>query len=147
MAERADGTDEALELDLEVALVVCGYRWVEWNRRSMADAPHYEPGRFVAHPDDLQSHLQVAAAPDAPLSSVAYHRLPRYSGDERLALAAAEEAGLFSDGGAELSKSDGGAWLVELEGAGISLEDESLPRLLCRATLQWARAGRSAEAP
>lgn len=145
MAEQPDATDEDRELDLEVGLRVAGYRWMEWNHRSMADAPHFEPGRFVAHPDDLQSHLQVEADPDAPLAAHAFQRLPPYSTDVRLAVEAAERGGLFLEGGAVLSKSDDGEWRITLQEVGTSLEDDSLSRLLCRAALRWAEAGRVAE--
>lgn len=147
LARRAKTGDEGLELDLAVALTVGGYRWVEWNPRSMADAPHHEPGRFVARPDDLQSHLQVDADPDAPLAPHAYRRLPHYSRDLGLAMGAAESAGLFGEGAAVLAKSADGAWRVAVGMLGTSLKDDSLPRLLCRAALRWNEAGHAAEDP
>jgi hypothetical protein len=130
-------------LDLEVGLRVEEYRWVEWNRRALGRTPLHEPGRFVGHPGDLLAHLYEETSEDTPLSEDAYARLPRYSTRTGPALRAAERAGVFADEGARLSCTPGGVWHLSLERAGLDLENESLPRLLCRAALRLAdrRAG------
>lgn len=127
-------TERDLELDLEVGLEVEGYQWVEWNHRAIAEAPLDEPGRFVGHPGDLLSHLYVEAASDVPLSERPYARLPRYSLEPGPALRAAERAGLFEGEGVVVSCSTAGVWRIH--GPEVDVEDECLPRLLCRAAIR-----------
>lgn len=132
--ERRDRAD--LALDVEVGRRIEAYRWVEWNRDALGRAPLHEPGRFLGQYGDLLSHLYVDAAPEAPPTREPYAKLPRYSSEPGPALRAAERAGLFADEGARLSCTPGGTWRVSLERAAIDVEDDSFPRLLCRAALQ-----------
>lgn len=136
--EGPDPTRPDLELDLEVGRRIEEYRWVEWNRDVLGSAPLHEPGRFVGHYGDLLSHLYVDAAPEAPLGPQAYAHLPRYSSEPAPALRAAERAGLFAGEGALLSCTPGGLWRVLVERAAIEMDDDCLPRLLCRAALRLA---------
>ena len=132
-------------LDLEVGLELEGYRWVEWNRRALAESPLHEPGRFVGHPGDLLSHLLIDAPEKTAPAPHPYGRLPHYSSEPAPALRAAERAGLFRDDGVRISCSHGGVWHLIDERAGIDLEDDCLPRLLCRAALRLVEVGPTEE--
>lgn len=134
-----DRTESELELDLQVALRVEGYRWVEWNHRAVGEAPLDEPGRFVGHPGDLLAHLYVEAGTEVPCSDGPYARLPRYSLEPGPALRAAERAGLFTGEGVAVRCSPTGTWTVE--SSDVRLEDECLPRLLSRAALRLVAGG------
>lgn len=133
-------SDAELRLDLDVALRIEGYRWVAWNERALGESPLWEPGRFVGHPGDMLSHHYVPASPDVPLARQPYRRLPRYSVDAGLAFRAAERAGLFGGDGARLISSQTGTWTLLSPGTQLPIQDSSLPRLLCRASLQWLDA-------
>lgn len=138
--------DASRALDLEVALRVEGYRWVEWDHTALAETPLDSPGRFVAPANGLLSHLQVDASPSTALAAEAYGYLKPYSTDPALALRVAEEVGLFSRGRAELSRLDSGRWRLRADG-GIALEDQCVSRLLCRATLAYLDAGDEERSP
>jgi hypothetical protein len=125
----------ALELDVEVALRVDGFRWVRWREGETPDPPRESGGRFLARRDDPLGHLQVPALASVPLAAQPYRHLPRYSLDAALALEACDRVGLFQEG-AMLRREPGGAWALELPGAGAQA-DRSLPRLLARAALVW----------
>lgn len=135
---------EEEQLDVDVATRIMGYRWVRWNRRALAGAPLYEPGRFLAPPDDPTAHLAEEAAADIPRQQDPLKRVPRYSSREDLAFRVASTAGLFLRGKALLLRDPDGRWVVEVRGA--SLTSRSLPELLCRASLRWldAEAGSGA---
>ena len=140
MSDDRSGNDVAL--DLAVGLGIEEYRWVEWSRKALREAPLYEPGRFVGHPGDLLSHLYVEASRHSALAAQPFRRLPRYSADPAAALRAAERAGLFGEGGATISCTPRGVWHVSVARAAIEMDDDCLPRLLSRAAL--AIAGRTA---
>ena len=130
-------SDAELDLDLEVALRIEGYAWVEWHPQGLKHTPLYESGRFVGHPGDMLSHHYVPAGTATSLATQPYRRLPHYSTDTGLAFRAAERAGIFTGHGARLSASDTGTWTLVTPDARIRVEDDSLPRLLCRASLLW----------
>lgn len=126
-----------IALDLEVALRIEGYRWMEWSRSGLREAPLYREGRFVGHPGDMAAQHYVDARPSARLAEHPYERLPQYSSDPGLAIRAAERAGLFLGDGARLSSTSSGSWRLRAASRSIDLTDDSLPRLLCRASLRW----------
>lgn len=130
-------SDAELHLDLEIALRIEEYTWVEWHPAGLGHTPLYEGGRFVGHPGDVLAHHYVPADPGAPLAPQPYRRLPGYSADTGLALRAAERAGIFAGHGARLSASDTGIWTLVTPDPRVRVEDDSLPRLLCRASLLW----------
>ena len=124
-----------LELELEIGRRIEGYRWVEWNPKSQLEMPIHQPGRFIGHPGDLLARFYITASPGSPPAPEAYALLPRYTSEAAAALRAAERAGLFSGEGAKVRCDPTGRWRVVIERADIDMEDEVLPRLLCRATL------------
>lgn len=130
-------SDDEIRLDLEVALRIEGFRWVTWNGDALLGSPLYEPGRFVGHPGDMLSHHYIPADPASALARQPYRRLPQYSTDAGLAIRAAERAGLFSGEGARLIATDTGSWTLVAPDAQLRVQDGSLPRLLCRASLRW----------
>ena len=127
----------ALELDVQVALRVDGFRWVRWLDGESPDPPRESAGRFLASPDDPLAHLQVPAPTSMAFAPQPYRHLPRYSRDPGLALAAGERAGLFRDGGASLGQDASGTWTLRLTDLDHPLRDACLPVLLARAALQW----------
>jgi hypothetical protein len=129
-------SDEQEHLDIEVAIRLMGFRWMEWSKAGLGEAPLYSPGRFLASLDDMTSHLYAEAAPDTPLADQPLARVPRYSQDEAPAFSAAEASGLFLDARATLSRDPDGSWVIELQGD--RLASHSLPELLCRASLRWS---------
>lgn len=129
-------SEEQEHLDIEVAMQLMGFRWVEWSKAALGGAPLYTPGRFLASLDDMTSHLYTEAAPETPLSDQALARVPRYSQDDTLAFAAAEASGLFAEGHATLSRDLDGSWVIDVEGD--RLASRALPDLLCRAALHWS---------
>lgn len=131
-----DRSDADLELDLAVALGIEGYRWVEWNAAALREAPLYEQGRFIGHPGDMVAQHYVEALAGSPLADHPYRRLPPYGSDAGLALRAAERAGLFRGQGVRLSASPTGRWSLRRSQDGEPMEDDALPRLLCRAGLR-----------
>lgn len=136
----AQRSDAELHLDLEVALRIEEYAWVEWHPDGLGHSPLYEVGRFVGHPGDLLAHHYVPAAAGASLAAQPYRRLPRYSTDTGLAFRAAERSGIFAGQGARLFASDTGTWTLVGSDERIRVEDDSLPRLLCRSSLLWIEA-------
>lgn len=143
---RGEALSRDLDLDLEVALRIEGYRWVEWKHGAMAEAPLDEPGRFVGHPGDLLAHLYQEARPGAPLHIRPYTHLPCYSLEAGPALRASERAGVFGGEGARLSCSRDGTWRILCPGVAED-RDECLPRLLARVALARARTAAPGEAP
>lgn len=129
-------TKQQERLDVEVATSLFGFRWVVWNERALGGSPLYTPGRFLARPDDVMSHLFENAAEDSPLHEHAVAKVPEYSNDATCAFMAAERARLFSDGHAVLFRDDDGEWVIEMRGVKVS--SPRLPALLCRASLQWS---------
>lgn len=129
-------TEEQERLDVEVATALFGFRWVQWNTRALSGSPIYTPGRFLAPPDDNMAHLYEDAPARAPLHDHATAKVPEYSGDVSCAFAAAERAGLFSDGRAVLLQEGGADWVVEVRG--LRLTSSRLPEVLCRASMEWA---------
>ncbi len=129
-------------LDEAVAVEVAGYRWVEWNHRALRGAPLDRPGRFLALPDDPLSHLHVEPGPGVRPTDDALAQVPHYSLLVDDAVRAAEAAGVFTDGGAVVGKSDDGRWHVHLLPAHAGVFDERLAVALCRAALLWVRRGR-----
>ena len=132
-----DTEASTLDLDVEVALRVDGFRWVRWRASESPDAPSDSRGRFLARRGDPLAHLQVAAHLSVPLAPQPYRHLPRYSLDAGLALAACERVGLFGDGGAMLRREPNGLWAIELPRHGPTQRDRSLATLLTRAAVRW----------
>lgn len=131
------------QLDVEVAIKLFGFRWVEWNESALGAGPLYSPGRFLVPPDYPMSHLLKDAPETAPLHEHAKAKVPEYSHDEGCAYQVAERARLFSVGRATLSRDDDGSWIVEFRGQ--RLTSPSLPEVLCRASLEWADAASGEE--
>jgi len=134
-----------LELELEIGFRIEEYHWVEWNGAFPLETPRHQPGRFIGHPGDLLAHCYAPAHPDALTAPEAYANLPRYASEVAPALRAAERAGLFAGKGATLSCRRTGQWRVSVERTGLDLEDEVLPRLLCRAALRLLARERTEE--
>lgn len=128
---------EGAQLDVEVAIRIFGFRWVEWNERAIGGGPVYTPGRFLVPPDYPVSNL-LDAPETVPLHEHATAKVPEYSQDETCAYEAAECAGLFSAGQATLYRDDDGNWVVEVRG--LRLSSPQLPEVICRASLEWAGA-------
>ncbi len=126
------------QLDVEVAIRLFGFRWVEWNERALGGGPLYSPGRFLVPPDYPTSHLLEDAPEAVPLHEHATAKVPEYSQDETCAYQAAERAGLFSVARATLHREDDGSWVVEV--GGLRLSSPQLPEVICRASLEWANA-------
>lgn len=135
------------DLDVAVGVRVEGYRWVEWSHGTLRGAPIDQPGKFLGHPGDLLSHLYVEASPDARTAPEPYRHLPPYASDAGFALRAGERAGMFRGRGLRLSCSPMGRWRVTVDDPELSLEDDRLPRLLCRAVLRWLDLTSPEEAP
>lgn len=129
---------EEAKLDVEVAIRIFGFRWVEWNERALGEGPLYTPGRFLVPPDYPTSHLLEDAPDTVPLHEHATAKVPEYSQDETCAYQAADRAGLFSAGRATLYHEDNGNWVVEVRG--LKLSSPQLPEVICRASLEWAGA-------
>lgn len=123
------------ELDVEVAVRLFGYRWVEWNREMVGEGALYPDGRFLAPEDDGLFHLFIDASEAVPEHLHPLGKVPEYSTDERQAFAAAERSGLFLRGGAVLSREPDGAWMVELEGRRHS--GPRLAEVVAEASLRW----------
>ena len=133
---------EGLELDVEVAMGVDGFRWVRWMEGESPDPPRESMGRFLARHDDPLAHVQLPAAAAIPLAPQPYRHLPRYSLDAGAALQACDQVGLFRDGGATLGQDRDGTWTLGLTGEAPPLRDPRLPRLLTRGVLRWLRLRR-----
>lgn len=127
----------ARRLDLDVAVRIMGYRWVEWNHALLHGAPLDQPGRFLARPDDPLAHLQTPARPGTPDQEGALGALPRFSRDLQLALEAAKAVGLFRDGDADLSRGTDGDWALEVRAGGRRYAGPSAAAVVCRAALDW----------
>ncbi len=127
----------ALELDVQVALRVDGFRWVCWMNGESPDPPRESAGRFLAREDDPLAHIQVPASPSTPLALQPYRHLPRYSLDAGLAITICDRIGLFRDSGVSLRVEGDGCWVLQRSGDGDALRDASLSSLLSRATLRY----------
>lgn len=136
-ARRAPPDTRTLELDVELAQRIYGFRWVRWLQGESPDAPRDSAGRFLARADDPLAHLQAAAPLSLHLAPQPYRHLPRYSLDERLALTACERVGLFRHGGITLGAETDGTWTLRLPRDDRSFRDATLPALLARAALAW----------
>jgi hypothetical protein len=134
---------EQERLDMEVAIRLCRFRWVQWNARTLGGSPLYTPGMFLAAPDDFLSHLYEEAPPQAAWHDHALAKVPEYSRDEACAFRAAEQSSLFKAGRATLSQDDDGSWIVRV--AGREYASPRLPEVICRASLAWA--GNASVAP
>lgn len=110
-------------LDVAVGVRIEGYRWVEWSHGALRGAPIDQPGKFP------------------------YRHLPPYASDAGFAVRAGERAGMFRGRGLRLSCSPMGRWRVVVDDPELSLEDDRLPRLLCRAVLRWLDLTSPEEAP
>jgi hypothetical protein len=131
-------SQEDSQLDVQVAIRLFGFRWVEWNETALGGGPLYTPGRFLVPPDYPTAHL-LKDAPDAvPPHEHATAKVPEYSQDVTCAYQAAERAGLFSVGRATLYREGGGNWVVEVRG--LRLSSPQLPEVICRASLEYAGA-------
>ena len=120
---------------------------MQWSAATLSTSPFHEAGRFVGHPGDLLSHRWSEASPDAELAPHPYERLPRYSSEPAPALRAAERAGLFAGGGTVLSCTPAGRWRLAAVSGEVEMEDDCLPRLLCRAALRLAGGDAGCDGP
>lgn len=125
-------------LDEAVALEVAGYRWVVWNHQALRGSPLERPGRFLALPDDPLAHFHVPAPSGARQADEAMAHVPHYSVLADDALRAADGAGLFSVGGALVSR-NGADWRVRTPEGAVDVADPRLSVALCRAALAWVR--------
>ena len=132
---------DARQLDLDVALEIMGYRWVEWRHEALQGAPLDQPGRFLARADDPLSHLHTPAASGVPELRDALSKLPRYSGNLDLAMDVASQVGLFREGGAELKRGADGTWILDVTATERRYDGPEAPRLVCTAALEWNRGG------
>lgn len=137
----ADPT-RARALDLDVALEVGGYRWIEWNEWALAGASRGTRSGVSSHPHDLLAHLHLPAAPSALPAPDQFARAPRFSELMEKALGAAEGTGIFSHGHATLTQTYSGVWRIDLPEAGRSVEGANLRVVLCEASLLWVRRER-----
>lgn len=140
MAKPSDIEDRNLgsrHLDIEVATRVMDYRWVEWDHAALLGGPLDEPGRFLARPDQITSHLHVLADRTAPLNRSPLRYVPRYSRAADEALIAADAAGVFTAGAGTLSR-DGDRWVVLLRVTGDRFADDEVAAVLCRAAVHMA---------
>jgi len=137
-AARGPAPDGLRALEVDVALRLEGYEWVRWAREGGPDIGRDRGGRFLAPPHHLLAHLWVPASRRERLAPQPFRYLPPYTSDVDSALQACERAGLFRDASASLRRRPDGAWRIELPGAGLELEDDSLALLLCRAGLAWS---------
>jgi hypothetical protein len=127
---------EQERLDMEVAIRLFRFHWVQWNKQALGGGPLYTPGVFLAAPDDYFSHLYEEAPPQAAWHHHALAKVPEYSRDETCAFRAAEQSALFRAGGGILSQEEDGTWVVHV--AGRQYASPRLPELICRASLAWA---------